>query len=100
MPAGPTGRGPGRRHVRYADRTRGRRIRSQQPDDVLAGQRDWRQGPGNLPRQAVSAGHWRAPPAGFEPGRLTKTERLRESLLTAATGRRAVEHAPQSGSIG
>jgi hypothetical protein len=29
--------------------------------------------------------------------RLTKTERLRESLFTAATGRRAVEHPPQSG---
>ena len=29
--------------------------------------------------------------------RLTKTERLRKSLFTAATGRRAVEHPPQSG---
>jgi hypothetical protein len=32
--------------------------------------------------------------------RLTKTERLRKSMSTAATGRRAVEHPPQSGSIG
>src|SRR5580700_1157433 len=32
--------------------------------------------------------------------RLTKTERLRQSLFTAATGRRAVEHPPQPGSIG
>src|ERR1022692_1565673 len=29
--------------------------------------------------------------------RLTKTERLRKSTFTAATGRRAVEHPPQSG---
>jgi hypothetical protein len=29
--------------------------------------------------------------------RLTKSERLRKSLLTAATGRRAVEHPPPAG---